>query len=631
LTFEVRIVTFPYVKYAKVKGLLYLVGENLDKTRAHYQAETGKIVQLMRGIYVDSGGDIDETVLRHAVRIARYLYPRAFLSAASAVTLAPTRDGRLFISGLRSQRTRIRTLEIIQNAAPDHPSTATAVIKDGIGEFTMNVSSVRQRFLEAFRIRSEHAASLDETMRAAIAQRLIEEYGDPKGAADALWALARENAWYREGEQAERYLLKSPATSEVRNEAALIFNVAWHGQPIGELRHDGFEWRWKVEKGFDLPLVQQRIPGKLPPFILSLLPEGWLERVLNESDERAILRSGKRYMSNITVSAQVSELAELPADILVTRLADFSRDGVFCGTYAGPGRGNIEQSFEDNLARLYASAETPRLSGVQIKAPMFLAEDGKLVASTGLAFTHILKPAGTSGFQALPVIEYLAMALGRHAGFAAPPTALTAMPDGMPPALIVERFDIRVSADDKRRIALEDLCSVLDLPPEGKYDGTIERIARAVRPLSTSPEDDLLLVLKRALFAWLIGDGDTHLKNLALLKIAQPNARRFETVRLAPLYDAVTTLIFPGLEHDRMALKINGKDDRLRRADFLKMAATAGLPTGAANAAIDDLKAGLERGLDAVCTPEVSGIGEDLTVKADQMLILCRERLGAFR
>lgn len=610
--------------------MLYLIGENLDKARAHYQSETGKIVQLMRGIYVDSSDDIDETVLRHAIRIARYLYPRAYLSAASAVLLAPTRDGRLFISGPRSQRTRIRTLEIIQNAAPNHPSTASAVIKDGLGEFTMDVSSVRQRFLEAFRLRSEHAASLDETMRAVIAQRLIEEYGTPLAAADALWALARENSWYREGEHAERYLLKSPATIELRNEAAFTTTVAWHGKPIGQLRHDGFEWRWQVEKGFDLPLVQQRIPGKLPPFILSLLPEGWLERVLKESDERSILRSGKRYMSNISISAKATDIATLPADILVRRLADFEKDGVFTGTYGGPNRGDIEKNFEDNLARLYASAETPRLSGVQIKAPMFLDEDGTLVASTERPFTHILKPAGTSGFQALPVIEYLAMALGRHAGLVAPTTALTAMPDGMPPALIVERFDIRVSADDKRCLALEDLCSVLDLPPEAKYDGTIERISRAVRPLSTDPEADQLLLLKRALFAWLIGDGDMHLKNLALLKIARPEARSFETVRLAPLYDAVTTVVFPGLEHDRMALKINGKDDRLRRKDFLKMAATAGLTAGAAGRAIDEMLTGFGAGVEAVTIPDVSGIDEEIAGKAKQMLVLCRARVGGF-
>ncbi|PTW62051.1 serine/threonine-protein kinase HipA [Breoghania corrubedonensis] len=610
--------------------MLYLVGENLDKARAHYQAETGKVVQLMRGIYVDADTDADADVLRHAIRIARYLYPRAYLSAASAVLLAPTRDGRLFISGPRNQRTRIRTLEIIQNAAPDHPATSTATIDDGMGEFQVNVSSIRQRFLEAFRQRSEHAASIDDAMRADMSRRLIAEYGDAKAAADALWALARENQWYREGEQAERHLLHTPAIHEVRNAAALDFIVAWHGTHIGHLLYDGFEWRWKQDEGFDLPLIQQRVPGKLPPFILSLLPEGWLERVLKGNDERTILRSGKRYMSNITISNKAGELNALPADILVNRLANFEEDGIFTGTYAGPKRDDIEQSFEEKLARLYASPDTPRLSGVQIKAPMFLGDDGALVPSTGLPFTHILKPAGTSGFQALPVIEYLAMALGPYAGLEVPATALTSMPDGMPPALIIERFDIRTSADDKRRLVLEDLCSVLDLPPEAKYDGTIERLARAVRPLSSDPEADLLLVLKRALFAWLIADGDMHLKNLALLKIAQPDACTFETVRLAPLYDAVTTVVFPGLEHDRMALKINGKDDRLRRADFLKMAATAGLSASAANRAIDEALAGLSEGVEEIKIPDLPGIDDEIGGKAERMLAICSERIGNF-
>lgn len=584
----------------------------------------------MRGIYADAEEDVDGTVLRHAVRIAHYLYPRAYLSAASAVLLAPSRDGRLFISGPRSQRTRIRTLEIIQNVAPAHPSTAQALIADGLGEFRIDVSSLRHRFLEAFRLRSEHAASIDEDMRASLAGRLIEEYGDPKGAADALWALARENEWYREGEQAERYLLKSPSLIEVRNEAALSFVVAWHGEAIGALRHDGFEWRWQPEKGFDLPLVQQRTPGKLPPFILSLLPEGWLERVLKESDERALLRSGKRYMSNITISSDSGEIAALPEDLLATRLNDYCSDGVFTGRYEGPARGNIEQSFEDNLARLFASAQTPRLSGVQIKAPMFLDPQGRLIPSATEPFTHILKPAGTSGFQALPIIEFLSMTLGHSAGLEVPAIALAGMPDGMPPALIVERFDIRSGDQDDRRIALEDICSVLDLPPDAKYDSTIERIARAVRPLSTAPQEDLLVILKRALFAWLIADGDMHLKNLALLKIAAPGADRFESVRMAPLYDAVTTRVFPGLEHDRMALKLDGKDDRLRRADFLRMAATAGIPTREADAAMDELVTHLAAGLDQIVLPDVPNLDAELTARAEQMLELCRERLAAW-
>ncbi len=217
---------------------LHLVGETINKTRSHYLAETGKIVQLMRGIYVDVGDDIDQVVLGHAVRIAHYLYPRAYLSAASAVLLGPTSDGRLYLTGQRVQRTRIRGLEIVQNKAPGKPSTASAVVADSMGEFPVVVSALRQRFLEAFRLRSEHASSIDAGMREAIAQRLVQEYGDPKAAADAVWTLARENEWYREGEGAEKFLLRRAPGVAVRNEAAFELTVAWHGIPLGELAHD---------------------------------------------------------------------------------------------------------------------------------------------------------------------------------------------------------------------------------------------------------------------------------------------------------------------------------------------------------------------------------------------------------
>ena len=298
----------------------------------------------------------------------------------------------------------------------------------------------------------------------------------------------------------------------------------------------------------------------------------------------------------------------LPQDVLLTRLEKYTKDGAFTGRYAGPGRGEIEESFERNLAQIYERADTPRLSGVQIKAPMYLDADGTLSPSTGKPFTHILKPAGTSGYDALPIVEWIAMALGRAAGFEAPATALVGMPDGMPPALVVERFDIRESLEDKRMLALEDLCSVLDLPTEAKYDGTMERVARAVRPLSTAPEEDLLIIVKRALFAWLIADGDMHLKNMALLKIAEPGDKQFRSVRMAPLYDAVTTRVFPHLKHDRLALKLNGKDDNLRRADFRAFATTAGLKAADADAAIDEMSGRLTEAIGRLDAAQSSGI-----------------------
>ena len=608
---------------------LHLVGENIDKTRSHYQAGTGQLVQLMRGIYVDAGDDIDATVLRHAVRIAKYLYPQAYLSGGSAVLLRPTQDGRLFLSARRKQRTRIRALEIIQNQAPAHPSVAQAVIDDGLGEFRIAVSSIRQRFLEAFRLRSEHAASIDDGTRASIAARLIEEYGSAQGAADAVWVLARENEWYREGEAAERYLLRRPSAVPLKNEAALDLIVAWHGVPLGHLSHDGFEWRWKPIDSQGPLLIRQTTPGKLPPFIVSLLPEGWLEQVLKDRDERTLLRSGKRYMSNITIVEHEEELKGLPQDVLVTQLDRYTKDGVFTGAYQGPGRSEIEETFERNLARIYERADTPRLSGVQIKAPMYLDEKGVLSPATGKPFTHILKPAGTSGYDALPVVEWIAMELGRAAGFETPATSLVAMPDKMPPALVVERFDIRESNSDRRMFALEDMCSVLDLPTSAKYDGTMERVARAVRPLSTAPEDDLHIIVKRALFAWLIADGDMHLKNMALLKIAEPGDRRFRGVRMAPLYDAVTTRVFPRLKHDRLALKLSGKDDNLRRADFITLATTAGLRAGDGEAALDGVLQRLGKVIDAIAVPKAIELTDETLKMTAEVRDLCRQRIAA--
>lgn len=610
---------------------LHLVGENIDKIRGHHMAGAGKLVQLMRGIYVDADDDVDATVLKHAVRIARYLYPKAYLSGASAVFLGPTRDGRLFLSARRIQRTRIRSLEIIQNAAPKHPSTGTAVVDDGMGEFHVTVSSIRQRFLEAFRLRSEHAVSIDEDMREAMASRLTEEYGSTKAAADAVWALARENEWVREGELAERFLSRRRSAEPITNKAALNLVVAWHGNPIGNLVHDGFEWRWLANTEAPTPLlVRQTTPGKLPPFISSLLPEGWLEKVLKDSDERALLRTGRRYMSNITIVEREEDLSALPQDILLTRLTQYAQDGVFTGRYGGPGKTDIERSFEENLAEIYAREDTPRLSGIQIKAPMYLDRKGVLSPSTGRPFTHILKPAGTGGFESLPVAEWISMTLGKAAGFGVPEIALIEMPDGMPPALLVERFDIRTSTRDKRMLALEDLCSVLDLPPNGKYDVSMERVARGVRALSTDPDDDLITLLKRGLFAWLIADGDMHLKNMALLRIAEPASERFRSVRMAPVYDAVTTRVFPQLKNDHLALLTNGKNENLTRKDFRTFASTAGIAAAAAENAIDEIVERLMKAVDQVELP--AGLASQASNQrvAEQVIKICRTRLDPF-
>jgi hypothetical protein len=59
-----------------------------------------------------------------------------------------------------------------------------------------------------------------------------------------------------------------------------------------------------------------------------------------------------------------------------------------------------------------------------------------------------------------------------------------------------------------------------------------------------------------------------HLKKLAVLKAADAGAKTFTAVRFAPLYDAVTTRVFPGLAGDRMALKPTARMIALRARIF---------------------------------------------------------------
>jgi serine/threonine-protein kinase HipA len=79
-----------------------------------------------------------------------------------------------------------------------------------------------------------------------------------------------------------------------------------------------------------------------------------------------------------------------------------------------------------------------------------------------------------------------------------------------------------------------------------------------------------------------------------------------------------------------MALKMNGKDDRLRRSDFKAFASTAGIKASDADAAIDELISQLEAALRAIALPSVVPAATSISDAAERMLTLIKERLDDF-
>jgi serine/threonine-protein kinase HipA len=95
------------------------------------------------------------------------------------------------------------------------------------------------------------------------------------------------------------------------------------------------------------------------------------------------------------------------------------------------------------------------------------------------------------------------------------------------------------------------------------------------------------------------------------------------------LYDSVTTRAFPNLKHDRMALKLNGKDDNLRHADFKALAATAGIRAGDADGAIDELVQRLVGAVERIALPTTIDITAEAEKMVEDVLEICRARLVA--
>jgi serine/threonine-protein kinase HipA len=80
-----------------------------------------------------------------------------------------------------------------------------------------------------------------------------------------------------------------------------------------------------------------------------------------------------------------------------------------------------------------------------------------------------------------------------------------------------------------------------------------------------------------------------------------------------------------------MALKLNGKNNRLQRSDFMQVAAIAGLAATRVGEEIDYFLQRFAEAIEGVSVPDLPGIDRDIQERAEAMIALCRERVTAFR
>ena len=202
------------------------------------------------------------------------------------------------------------------------------------------------------------------------------------------------------------------------------------------------------------------------------------------------------------------------------------------------------------------------LTGVQPKLSLHL---GKGEESTGLKrFTivglwggYILKPP-TPVYPQLPEVEDLTMHLATISKIKVVPHSLIRLESGNL-ASITRRID-RVK---KGKLPMEDMCQLTERLTEDKYRGSYEQIAKAIQKYSANPGLDVVNFFEVVLFSFLTGNADMHLKNFSLIRQPGPG------MILSAAYDLVaTTLVNPADDED-LALTLNGKKKKIKKADFV--------------------------------------------------------------
>ena len=222
------------------------------------------------------------------------------------------------------------------------------------------------------------------------------------------------------------------------------------------------------------------------------------------------------------------------------------------------------------------------LAGAQDKIAVHVDRNQVSLPLDGAPSTHILKPA-IERFEGVVFNEALSMKLAAAAGLPTAPVEFRTVEDKT--FLLVERYDRvhRQGSDEEfpiERVHQEDFCQALGIVPETKYQKeggpSLRDCFNLLREVSSAPVIDLARLLDAVIFNYLVGNNDAHGKNFSLL---YPGARTGDfQVRLAPLYDIVSTAYYPELSRE-MAMKLGGEysSERVTPQNFEKLAEEAGL------------------------------------------------------
>ena len=196
----------------------------------------------------------------------------------------------------------------------------------------------------------------------------------------------------------------------------------------------------------------------------------------------------------------------------------------------------------------------PKLSLGWIKTNLENGHQGRLTIVDALEGHYILKPQNPQYLQ-MPENEHLSMKLAALFETEVVPSNMIRLASGEL-CYITKRIDRK---QDGSRIHMIDLLQILEL--EDKYKGTMETVGKKIGDLSINTLLDKLRFFELAVFNFIIGNNDMHLKNFSMWLSDMGWV-------FSPAYDLLNVKIILPKDKEDMALLFGGKKENFNKGYF---------------------------------------------------------------
>lgn len=225
---------------------------------------------------------------------------------------------------------------------------------------------------------------------------------------------------------------------------------------------------------------------------------------------------------------------------------------------------NLDQMLELAKSVVERSVAVP---GVQAKLSMTMVNEtikgARLTVVGALGGNYIFKPP-SKDYPEMPQNEHVTMRIAEAFGIRVVPSSLIRLKSGEL-SYITKRIDRN---EDGSKIHMIDMFQILEA--YNKYKSSIEKVGKALGKYSSNTLLDKIFFFELALFCFITGNSDMHLKNFSMIK---SNSGWI----LSHAYDLLNVSIVNPDDDDELALTLEGKKKKLQPDHFINLASGMGL------------------------------------------------------